>query len=344
MKGKFLFMALVCLGVSTNLNAKDYLVFMPFQNGERWSCPQGNNGQYSHFGKLQYAYDFTAWQSSSFGKKVYSPVRGVVVDKRDNAPDYMYNDGFYPENNNGWGNTVLLKDYATGKAIRLAHMRQGSIKVELGEHVEVGQQIGEVGQSGFSSEPHLHIHMQNETTNTADYQSIPFYFVEGPVVTGDLVKSELNAMTFVIDDEEDVSLGNYVSSYNGYYGGPWGTAAMGTNNMVGKRDYKVKYTAGLKVAPSYYWRFTLNKSGFYYIWVKFFPSGSKDPSAEYRLTCSTVAPTTIYLNQKKLSSDYWYPFVLTYLKAGTEYTIRLKGTTKDTSIVADGVKFQQMPW
>lgn len=346
MKGKFLFAVAVCLGVQTNLIAGDYLMFMPFQNGEEWYCPQGNEGSYSHFGKLRYAYDFNTENSyQAFGRKVYSPVRGEVIEKRDNAPDYMYNDGFYPENNNGWGNTVLLKDYATGKAVRIAHMRKGSIKVSAGEQIEVGQLIGEVGQSGFSTSPHLHIHMQNETTTTSDYQSVQFYFVEGPVVTGTLVKSEMNAMTFVIDDEYDVSLGNYVQWCDNYHSSYWTIYPTSTPNItVGKQRYQVKYKSTYSKAPAYRWNFRLNRSGYYYIWVKFASATNKDPMAEYSLLSDTAPTTVLNINQTKTSSDHWYPFVLTYLKAGEEYMIRLRGVTKNKYLGADAIKFQQMPW
>jgi len=40
----------------------------------------------------------------------------------------------------------------------LAHLRQGSVEVAAGEDVAVGSRLGRVGNSGNSSEPHLHIH------------------------------------------------------------------------------------------------------------------------------------------------------------------------------------------
>ncbi|HJX26864.1 MAG TPA: M23 family metallopeptidase [Thermoanaerobaculia bacterium] len=42
--------------------------------------------------------------------------------------------------------------------IVLAHLKKGSVKVGTGETVTVGQPIGQIGNSGNTSEPHLHIH------------------------------------------------------------------------------------------------------------------------------------------------------------------------------------------
>jgi murein DD-endopeptidase MepM/ murein hydrolase activator NlpD len=43
----------------------------------------------------------------------------------------------------------------------LAHLKQGSIVVKVGDNVKRGQLLGKCGNSGNSSEPHLHYHLQN---------------------------------------------------------------------------------------------------------------------------------------------------------------------------------------
>ncbi|WP_324187582.1 M23 family metallopeptidase [Thiomicrorhabdus heinhorstiae] len=53
------------------------------------------------------------------------------------------------------GNYVRLN--CGGKMILLAHLRQGSVVVSLGERFFSGQLIAEVGNSGNSLEPHLHV-------------------------------------------------------------------------------------------------------------------------------------------------------------------------------------------
>lgn len=56
------------------------------------------------------------------------------------------------------GNHVMIDcgEYA----VLLAHFRNGSLRVREGEGVTKGQELGEAGNSGQSTEPHLHVHVQ----------------------------------------------------------------------------------------------------------------------------------------------------------------------------------------
>jgi murein DD-endopeptidase MepM/ murein hydrolase activator NlpD len=40
----------------------------------------------------------------------------------------------------------------------LAHLKEGSLQVEVGDEVRPGMELGQIGNSGNTSEPHLHIH------------------------------------------------------------------------------------------------------------------------------------------------------------------------------------------
>jgi murein DD-endopeptidase MepM/ murein hydrolase activator NlpD len=66
---------------------------------------------------------------------------------------------------NRLGNHVILR---CGEAeIVFAHMRHGSIAIVAGQRVVVGDRLGEVGNSGASTEPHLHIHAQRPAAEGA---------------------------------------------------------------------------------------------------------------------------------------------------------------------------------
>jgi murein DD-endopeptidase MepM/ murein hydrolase activator NlpD len=54
-------------------------------------------------------------------------------------------------------------------------MKPKSILVKKGDVVEQGQEIGRVGNSGNTSEPHLHIHLQ-DNTELSFGEGIPLYF------------------------------------------------------------------------------------------------------------------------------------------------------------------------
>jgi murein DD-endopeptidase MepM/ murein hydrolase activator NlpD len=56
------------------------------------------------------------------------------------------------------GNHVVL-DIGGGHYAFYAHLKPGSLKVKLGDKVKRGQVIGLVGNTGNSTEPHLHFHV-----------------------------------------------------------------------------------------------------------------------------------------------------------------------------------------
>ncbi len=74
---------------------------------------------------------------------------------RDNRPGSM-------NPYSGLGNAVFIR-HAEHEVSVLAHLKQGSIRVEADDHVKAGQVLGLCGNSGNSSEPHLHYHLQNTT-------------------------------------------------------------------------------------------------------------------------------------------------------------------------------------
>ncbi len=93
----------------------------------------------------------------AFGREVLAPADGVVTDVirgvRDNAPGSM-------NPYSALGNAVIIKHREYEVSV-LAHFKQGSIRVEPGDKVRRGQVLGLCGNSGNSSEPHIHYHLQN---------------------------------------------------------------------------------------------------------------------------------------------------------------------------------------
>lgn len=56
------------------------------------------------------------------------------------------------------GNVVVIH-HASGEYGVQAHLQPGSILVQEGERVSIGQLIGKCGNSGNSSEAHLHVQL-----------------------------------------------------------------------------------------------------------------------------------------------------------------------------------------
>lgn len=106
----------------------------------------------THKGSGEFNEDYYA-----FGKELYAPCDGEVVlvvdGVKDNIPGVL-NPIYIP------GNTVIIKT-ATGEYAFFAHFKQHSIVVKQGQKVTTGALLGFCGNSGNSSEPHLHFHLQN---------------------------------------------------------------------------------------------------------------------------------------------------------------------------------------
>lgn len=94
-----------------------------------------------------------------WGRPILAPAEGVVVRAVDGLPDQAIgaSDPADPA-----GNHVVI-DFGNDEYGFLAHLRQGSVRVAKGDAVAMGQEIGLCGNSGNSSEPHLHFHMQTSS-------------------------------------------------------------------------------------------------------------------------------------------------------------------------------------
>lgn len=90
-----------------------------------------------------------------FGEPVLAPCDGEVLSAADGMPDMQVP---VTDTSRLEGNHVILK--CADKAMLLAHLREGTVSVAAGQTVRTGTPLGTVGNSGQSTEPHLHIHAQ----------------------------------------------------------------------------------------------------------------------------------------------------------------------------------------
>ena len=106
-----------------------------------------------------------------FGKPLIAPAAGevvLVVDGINDNPPGKVNPYFVP------GNTVVLKT-ENEEYIYFAHFKKQSITVIEGQMVNQGDLLGLCGNSGNSTEAHLHFHVQN-TTEMYEAKGIKTYF------------------------------------------------------------------------------------------------------------------------------------------------------------------------
>jgi hypothetical protein len=97
-----------------------------------------------------------------YGKKILAPADGVVVEVKDRCKDskIMGKGRLDPLIKDIRGNYVVIQ-HAENEYSLLAHLMLGSILVNEGQNVKRGQLIAMCGNSGNTSEPHLHFHVQN---------------------------------------------------------------------------------------------------------------------------------------------------------------------------------------
>jgi murein DD-endopeptidase MepM/ murein hydrolase activator NlpD len=106
----------------------------------------------------------------AFGQPLVAPASGTVVDVHDAEPDHEARRSQLALVPYALGQAARLRrgvsaiagNYVTislpgGGFVALVHLKAGSIRVRVGQKVVDGQQIGSCGNSGNSTQPHLHM-------------------------------------------------------------------------------------------------------------------------------------------------------------------------------------------
>ena len=113
-----------------------------------------------------YAYDFrteTSGEEKSledygvFGMEVIAPGNGQIIQVIDGSIDCEPGEF---DRNVGVGNAVMI-DHKNGEYSFLCHLKHNSICVKVGEKVKQGDKVGLCGNTGNTSQPHIHYHLQD---------------------------------------------------------------------------------------------------------------------------------------------------------------------------------------
>ena len=104
------------------------------------------------------------------------------------------------------GNRVIV-DMGAGRYAGYFHLAPNSLTVHVGDHVERGQKLGLLGNTGNSSAPHLHFQIMDRPSSLDD-TSLPFVFdhmqLEGRVTAnlGDIDDDTINKVALPIDKKD----------------------------------------------------------------------------------------------------------------------------------------------
>lgn len=316
------------------------LTFLPFAVGEEVYCVQGNDGDYSHQGTQHYAYDFDMRDSRNsrdnpiYNVSVYTPFSGTIVEIRKGVEDFTNNSSANAENNYGWGNTIVIESHAGEYYLRIAHLQNDSIPsiYEVGDWIEQGQLIGRVGQTGYSSHPHLHMQLQETTRG----ESIPFDFVEGPVTSGRWVVSQMEQGLYVIDNDRRTNLGAPIGVPNHW----WRLSSLYSyRSVVGSGSTGDEYLVSTNTNAQFFWGFNIHQEGHYEVTASCRGLRSRDPNAMYRLYRNGI-DEHVRIDQRELVENNRAYIATELLRAGSRYYVSVQRSSG--TLCADAVFIRQL--
>jgi murein DD-endopeptidase MepM/ murein hydrolase activator NlpD len=99
----------------------------------------------------------------AYGSEVLAVADGVVVEVKDGIPENVpgVNSRAVPITLETVGGNHIVLDLGGGRFAFYAHLQPGKLRVQLGDKVKRGQVLGLLGNSGNSTEPHLHFHLSD---------------------------------------------------------------------------------------------------------------------------------------------------------------------------------------
>lgn len=125
-----------------------------------------------------------------FGRPVLAPVSGEVVAVLDGEEDHVARRSAFAliryaltqRSRIRRGTAAIAGNHVAIRAGRalvlLAHLRAGSVRVRPGQRVVAGEAIGECGNSGNSTEPHLHVQVSDSLERDARGLALIFTHAE----------------------------------------------------------------------------------------------------------------------------------------------------------------------
>ena len=154
-------------------NRSDSLYILPYPVGSSFVVGQGNCTDGSHSDDQKYAYDF----DMPVGSAVIASRAGTVL-----AIEERFFDG---NRTPGEENFVLIQ-HSDATVAGYYHLTQNGALIEVGDSVDLGAEIAISGDTGDSSEPHLHV----EVLHCQDCDTRPINFRNTRAHTNGLIEEQ----------------------------------------------------------------------------------------------------------------------------------------------------------
>jgi Peptidase family M23 len=191
-------------GVPVSVKRAPVVVISPPLRGQNWAAANGPSNTSLHRrvllpvnGRLyisqRFAIDWVemnpdgkTYQGDStdnknyraYGAEILAAADGVVTQTKDGIPQNIPNKPpVVPITLETIGGNHVITEIGDGLYAFYAHMQPGSLRVKVGDKVRRGQVLGLLGNSGNSTEPHLHFHICNANSELA-CEGLPYAFAE----------------------------------------------------------------------------------------------------------------------------------------------------------------------
>lgn len=156
---------------------------LPTVAGEPWVLTQGPYGTFSHWGRSLHAYDI----APRSGRCIVAMRAGIV---------HTNDAGLQQDHRRRTFGNYITIDHGDGEYSHYAHLASGTFVVSEGQHVEQGQALATVGNSGYTLGEgggyHVHVHVTRSPLISAP--SVPFQFDDlRGTVRGQMTVVSLNA-------------------------------------------------------------------------------------------------------------------------------------------------------
>lgn len=121
----------------------------------------------------------------AWGTEIHAVADGIVVETKDSIPENVPGGRAVPIDLVTVGGNHIVIDIGNQKFAFFAHLQPGTLRVHVGDRVKKGQVIALLGNSGNSTEPHLHFHVSDALaagTTTLGSEGVPYAFPELTIV------------------------------------------------------------------------------------------------------------------------------------------------------------------